>query len=51
VLGADGKTQVVNVQTGPDDGSSIVITNGLQAGQNVILPARVKAVKNSGPLP
>jgi HlyD family secretion protein len=52
VLGTDGKTiEVVNVTTGPDDGSSIVITKGLQAGQNVIVPSRVKVVKSSGPLP
>jgi HlyD family secretion protein len=52
VLGTDGKTiEVVNVTTGPDDGSSIVISKGLQVGQNVILPARTKVVKSSGPLP
>jgi HlyD family secretion protein len=52
VLGADGKTiEVINVITGPDDGSSIVISKGLQVGQNVVLPARIKVVKSSGPLP
>jgi HlyD family secretion protein len=52
VLASDGKTQEsVNVTTGPDDGSSIVITKGLQAGQNVIVPSRIKVVKSSGPLP
>jgi HlyD family secretion protein len=52
VLASDGKTQqTINVTTGPDDGSSVVITKGLQVGQNVIVPSRVKVVKPSGPLP
>ncbi len=44
VLGEDGKTvETVRVTTGPDDGSIIVITDGLKAGQNVVLPTRAVA--------
>jgi HlyD family secretion protein len=43
VLGQDGKTtEPVRVTTGPDDGSSIVITDGLEPGQTVVLPTRAQ---------
>jgi HlyD family secretion protein len=53
VLGADGKTQdLVRVETGVDDGANIVITQGLQKDQTVVLPARAtKTPTNTGPLP
>jgi HlyD family secretion protein len=53
VLGADGKTEeTVRVKTGPDDGANIIISEGLQTGQTVVLPPRpVKAPASNGPLP
>jgi HlyD family secretion protein len=53
VLGADEKTQEnVRVKTGPDDGANIVISEGLQPGQTVVLPPRpVKTPVSNGPLP
>jgi HlyD family secretion protein len=41
VLGADGKTEELTlVTTGPDDGTNIVITDGLKPGDLVVLPAK-----------
>jgi HlyD family secretion protein len=41
VLGKDGITQErTRVRTGPDDGTNIVITSGLERGQTVVLPTR-----------
>ena len=41
LLGTDGKTQErTRVRTGPDDGTNIVITSGLERGQTVVLPTR-----------
>ena len=40
VLGKDGITQRTRVRTGPDDGTNIVITSGLERGQTVVLPTR-----------
>jgi HlyD family secretion protein len=41
LLGEDGVTQErVRVRTGPDDGTNIVITSGLERGQTVVLPTR-----------
>lgn len=37
----DGSTETVRVELGPDDGTNQVIRSGLQAGQIVVLPARV----------
>jgi HlyD family secretion protein len=53
VLGADGKTEeTVRIKTGPDDGANIVIAEGLQPGQTVVLPPRpVKTPASNGPLP
>ncbi len=53
VLGADGKTQdLVRVETGVDDGANIVINQGLQKDQTVVLPARAtKTTTSNGPLP
>jgi HlyD family secretion protein len=53
VLASDGKTEeLLRVKTGPDDGANIVISQGLQPGQTVLLPPRpVKAPASNGPLP
>jgi HlyD family secretion protein len=41
LLGKDGITQErTRVRTGPDDGTNIVITSGLERGQTVVLPTR-----------
>jgi HlyD family secretion protein len=41
VLNKDGVTQErTRVRTGPDDGTNIVITSGLERGQTVVLPTR-----------
>jgi HlyD family secretion protein len=41
VLDKDGITQErTRVRTGPDDGTNIVITSGLERGQTVVLPTR-----------
>jgi multidrug efflux pump subunit AcrA (membrane-fusion protein) len=36
----DGTTEKVTVQTGLSDGSNVEITEGLEEGQTVIIPAR-----------
>jgi HlyD family secretion protein len=38
----------VRVQTGADDGTNIVITEGLRGGETVILPTRDRATTNQG---
>ena len=40
LLGKDGTTQRTRVRSGPDDGTNIVITSGLERGQTVVLPTR-----------
>lgn len=43
----DGTTEAVRITTGPSDGTSIVVTSGLEPGQNVVLPTTTTASANS----
>ncbi|RIH92423.1 efflux RND transporter periplasmic adaptor subunit [Meiothermus granaticius] len=37
---ADGSTEERRITVGPDDGTTLVVTRGLQPGETVVLPAR-----------
>jgi HlyD family secretion protein len=49
VLGADGKTtELRRVRTGPDDGTNVVITSGLEPNETIVLPARQTSTTTTG---
>ena len=44
---ADGSTETVRVELGPDDGTNQVVRGGLEAGQTIVLPSKTQSSSTS----